>query len=259
MSNGGSKSKLVIAWAIAALNAVAAAALALHAAEVITLLLPVQMAAIATVAITAVLASAIAALQEYKGEKDAKVANKIAPHLRFALCAIADAGVPQCDVGIGVWTVKRQPPLIGPKRLRAFTRWPAIYAVGTSGIDWRPGKGIPGRCVDKRAPVSRDLAKDHEAYGAVDKAGWDDVPADVKQGLSFKEFHEATGRYKYVAAAPIVQSIRGRDETVGCVVLDIPIKKSEPTLSTEDLRKLEGDDTQGALALAARLVAGELP
>jgi hypothetical protein len=85
------------------------------------------------------------------------------------------------------------------------------------------------------------------------------VPESERQGLSFDELKKGIGRYRYVAAAPIIQQVDGNIITVGCVVIDIPSTDDTKTLPAAELQKLMAPVVVNALKEGADVAANILP
>ncbi len=252
--------RLLVAFSSAALNAVAAAALGLKTAGIVKLPRWLTVAAISVVALTAVLRSAQAALLEFRGVRVEELRRTFEMTLRVILCTIAThARLGSCDLGIAVWTLRRRPPLVGRKQLWPIFRQRAAYGDGPSGVTWRPGKGIHGRCVESGTYLWRDLGADSEIYRNVQDKDWPTVPDEVRQDMTLMEFRRAVGRYRFVAAAPIIQQVGGHEETVGCVTLDVPSTGSGAKLTRQEISRLTAQTVEQVLKGAAGMVGNYLP
>jgi hypothetical protein len=245
---------------IAALNAAAAIALGLGTAGAIELDRWVVVLAVVVASVTGVVGSAVAAFREYRGASVEELQRKFATTLRVTLCTIAvRTRIGTCDLGIAVWTVRRRPPLVGRKVLRPVFRQRAAYGTGPSQVDWRPGKGTHGICVATGQYIWRDLGADAERYGQVSDEDWHTVPAEVRQGLKIDEFRRAVGRYRFAAAAPMVQQVGDQEEIVGCVMLDVPRKGGATRLTPNEIAKLTARAVEEDLKGAAGVVVNYLP
>jgi hypothetical protein len=249
--------RLWLALAIAALNAAAAAAVGLNTARVVKLPGWLLGSAVCVVAVTAVLGSALTAFREFRGATIEELRKKLATALRVALCTLAvHTRLGTCDFGISVWTLRRRPPLVGSKVLRPVFRQRAVVSDGPSGVKWQPGKGTHGLCVQSGAYVPRDLGADCEKYK---DAAWHIVPEEARQGMADNEFHKVVGRYRFAAAAPLVQQVGNREETIGCVMLDVPRKGNGTRLQPGQLEKLMSEEVEQLLKGAAGLVVNHFP
>ncbi|WP_432495848.1 hypothetical protein [Kineococcus gypseus] len=115
-----------------------------------------------------------------------------------------------------------------------------------SGTAWAPGKGVIGRCVAEGRVVAEDLAAADAALGDVDAAGWQRLPADVRQGLTHEEHRRLRGRYGVVVAVPLVDDSGPVSAVTGCLALDGPAGA---------LAQLGGPAVLGVLEATGRAVA----
>jgi hypothetical protein len=149
--------------------------------------------------------------------------------------------------------------VIAYKVLRPVFRQRAAYGAGPSGVDWRPGKGTHGICVKAGTYQWRDLGSDSEQYGQVRDEDWSTVPEAVRQGMKLEEFRKAVGRYRFVAVAPMMQQVGGRDEVTGCLTLDVPSTGTGTCLTSQEVGRLTAEAVEQVLKGAAGVVVNYLP
>lgn len=252
--------RLTVVIGIAVLNAVAAGALGLSQRGAFQLSRSLTFLAVCVVAITAVLGSILAAIREVRGASVDQLRRKFEATLRVTLCTVAvHTGLGTCDMGIAVWRVRRKPPFVGRKVLRPIFRQRGAYSPGPSGVDWQLGKGTHGLCVRDGTYQWRNLGVDYERYGQVSNEDWNTVPDDVRQDMKLGDFRKAVGRYRFAAAAPMLQQVEGEDEVVGCLMLDVPSTGTGACLTQREMERLTSEDVEQVLKGAAGVVANYLP
>ncbi|MBT0993897.1 hypothetical protein KIN34_06300 [Cellulomonas sp. DKR-3] len=135
------------------------------------------------------------------------------------------------DVGLAVWMPRRRwlfarhPPKISDKLYRSRSR----NRHTSTGIVWRVGMGVIGRCIETGDIVGVDLQDLWAGLRGCDEPTWLAQPeVTVRQRLTFEDFNKAQasgsvipgGHLNYVLAVPILKE--GRRKPLGCVALDLP-------------------------------------
>lgn len=196
-------------------------------------------AAAAIAAITTI----IAAVAEFRARRGQLIADKTLFRLRSLAFAVQD--ITEIDVrelGLACYLLRPRKPWRWRPTLARVARDRAEHRPVVSGIRWRPGKGVIGRCVVEGAAIGTDLAADQADYTAVSEADWRSkrVPENVVLGLGYEEFIKVRGKFHTVIAVPMIDA--GTGTVVGCVALDGP-KGSLDRLWIDDVRNAL---TQGA-------------
>jgi len=152
------------------------------------------------------------------------------------------------SLGLHVWLVPRwhwrlAPPAFKerlPESVKDKVPSPAMWRparlrhidhIDPSGIRWRRGRGVIGRCWLRRQAISFSLQADWGAYRDYDAKQWKALRRDPKfrhvtMKLNFEQFQRMQSLYSEVLAVPIYkQRESGNRYLVGCVVADMPALK----------------------------------
>lgn len=155
------------------------------------------------------------------------------------------------DLGLAVYVVQRDWPLLWRRRLERVLRERSMRRPSASRVTWRPGKGVIGRCVATGTDVAQDVGADTAPWADATPEDWNlRVPDDVKAGFTYEEFLELQGRYHVVVATPILDDRGPTTRVVGCLALD------GPEGSFDDLA---ADDVRAAMAAMAPTIRALLP
>jgi hypothetical protein len=142
------------------------------------------------------------------------------------------------------------------RRRWGWWRWPweqRLYRLhrerprraAVSGIAWRPGVGVIGRCVDRGQDVWEDLAFLDDQLGQVGAGDWAALGPDVTYGLSFADYQRVRGKFGVVLATPLVREAPTGAQVVGCISVDAP---------GGTVQQLASDEARSAVAAAADLL-----
>lgn len=163
-------------------------------------------------------------------------------------------------IGLHVWMIPRWYRAITPRyavrsrlpqgvrrRLRSPTLTPRLQRRGKlrlqevehpTGIAWRRGRGVIGKCWDTRVPAFFNGEREYAPYRDHTEGQWASVPNSVRMNLRFKEFARINDRYGDVIAVPIFVFRNEGDEhpdVVGCLAFDTPIGCHETKATLEDI------------------------
>src|SRR5680860_337160 len=189
--------------------------------------------------------TSISAVSEFRSRRLGAAQTLVEVTLTGTAWAIVDAaGIDFRDLGLAAYRVERiwwQP---WQQRLRRVHRIRARFRPAASGIDWAPGKGVIGACVVQGQVVAQDIRAIYDAIGECTEEEWNYVvPAEARQGLSYREYLAVADKYDIVVATPILDDSGATTSTVGCVALDGP---------ADTLDRLSADDVLGLLDSAAQ-------
>jgi hypothetical protein len=142
-------------------------------------------------------------------------------------------GIDVRDLGLAAYEVQRfgwwrwpwQPRLRRLYRVR-----PKIAAV--SHVDWRPGKGVMGACVEQGQDIAEDIAALEETLKDLTLVTWDSAHA---YGLTYREWLDTHGKYGVILATPILSEQAGGSTVAGVLVLDGPAGSFD-TIVTDEIR-----------------------
>ncbi|HEX7125672.1 MAG TPA: hypothetical protein VF406_07810 [Thermodesulfobacteriota bacterium] len=87
-----------------------------------------------------------------------------------------------------------------------------------SHIRWTRGKGVIGKCWERRQEYGLDLEKVHGKLRYCTKEQWRALAPDERIGLSYEEFQKVK-HYGAVGAVPILDA---KGKFIGCVSVDAP-------------------------------------
>lgn len=146
-------------------------------------------------------------------------------------------------IGVNAFLVRRTVlhPLSGVQKRIARLRMSA--SPPPSAITWTKGKGVIGSCWLRKTEVAVNLRKQYKPLHGCTEEEWLAAPADVKQGLTYKEFQQVRG-YGIIVASPMID-VKGRYR--GCVSVDSP-EAYDGLIFDDDVREV--------LQVAARTVLG---
>ncbi|HEV2087585.1 MAG TPA: hypothetical protein VGR21_04670, partial [Cryptosporangiaceae bacterium] len=180
-----------VSWAV--LAAVVALVLALHGAGIWTLGTEWQARLIVATAVISVGTTLLAALGEYRrqrGEALAQHARAILVPLAFVLQDLT--GIDVRDQGIAAYLRRRLWWSPFRERLvRIYRERPRLSSA--SGVDWRPGVGVIGRCVALGQDVCVDVASLDELLAGVTEGEWAGLDAEITLGLSYADHQRLRG------------------------------------------------------------------
>ncbi|MFP5283736.1 MAG: hypothetical protein ACLGIF_09830 [Actinomycetes bacterium] len=233
----------------AVLAATAGLLLALDGAEIASIPVRVLVAAIVTSAVLAAVTTIGGAWAEWRRRRLGARRELADVQLSATMWAIVDqvgSGLDFRDLGMAVYAVGR--PWWRPwvTRLRRVHGVRASRRPVASNISWRPGKGVIGACVQQGEVVAVDLDQMYAALGDPTEQEWAEVPADVRLGLSYREYRDVRGKYAVVIASPLIDDARTPARVRGCVVLDGP-KGRFPDLTTTEVHGLLNSTAQSLL------------
>ena len=257
--------RLVVDVSLAVLAAVVGALLGLERTGLWGAPPAVVGALIALTAVLAVATTAAHALARWRASRRAAHRDVLDDLLHAVLWSAVDAtGLDARDLAVALYRLHRPAWPGRPARLLRLHRVRAGRRPAASGTAWAPGKGVVGRCVAEGEVVAVDVAALDAAAGEVDAAGWQRLPAGVRQGLTFEEHRRLRGKYGAVVAVPLVDDSGPVSAVVGCLVLDGPAgdlpRLSAPAVlgvleaTGRALRRLEAPSA-GAAGPAARASA----
>lgn len=236
-----------VGWAVVA--AAVAMALSLVEADLWTVDSGTRLTLILAAAAIGVAATVLAAFGEFlrqRGEARADHARAILVPLAFVLQDMTRIDVR--DLGIAAYL--RQRPWWWPfrERLCRVYRERARLA-SASGVRWRPGKGVIGRCVELGQDVCVDLAGLDDLLADVTPEQWADLDGDLTLGLTVAEHRRLRGKYGSVLATPILVEYPTGTRVVGGLTVDGP-PGSYDLLASRQVR--------AQVASAAELLADQL-
>jgi hypothetical protein len=241
---------VVVKVVLAVLGAGAAAGLALRSAKLWTPSDRVTIALVVAVAVVAVISSSMAAVGDVRRQRRAGADQDAERALTAALWAIVDlleaSGTPvdYRDLSLSVYRLRRRrlrtPQLRRVHMLRARNRPEA------SGIRWAPGRGVIGTCVETGRLVAQDFAALSDAPDLRTAEDWDELPAEVRLGLTWEQFCAARDKYGTVVAAAVTVDRPAGSEIIGCIALDGP-RDLEDELSATPVVNRALEAAQGLL------------
>jgi hypothetical protein len=89
-----------------------------------------------------------------------------------------------------------------------------------SGVVWKKGKGVIGRCWETRASLIENLDEaPFSNLATVSRENWSTVLPETCYGLTHADYQALGAKYGTVAVVPIMSS---RGKYIGCVTLDMP-------------------------------------
>ncbi|NAZ87103.1 hypothetical protein, partial [Kineococcus indalonis] len=255
--------RLVVDVSLAVLAAVVGALLALERAGLWAAPREVVGALIALTAVLAVATTAAQAVARWRAGRRAAHREVLDDLLHAVLWSAVDAtGLDARDLAVAAYRLHRPAWPGRPARLLRLHRVRAGRRPVASGTAWAPGKGVIGRAAADGEVVAVDVAALDAVAGEVDAAGWQRLPAGVRQGLTFEEHRRLRGKYGAVVAVPLVDDSGPVSAVVGCLALDGPAG-SLPRLSSpavvgvleatgRALRRLEAPAAAARAAAAPR-------
>jgi len=164
-----------------------------------------------------------AAAEEVRAQMAARVREKVAFVLRALAFDLHDAtDLDVRDIGVSAYVRRRAWWRPWHEYLARMHRERAAWCAATSGIQWRPGMGVVGRCVSEAQDVAVDLSSVDEQLGGVARREWSRVEPDLRMGMSWREYHKARGKYGVVLASPIIDDRGSPARVRGCVAVDAP-------------------------------------
>lgn len=174
--------------------------------------------------VIAIGSSVAGAVGEYRSRQAEAHQDDAGFLLRGGAWAISDlTGIDVRDLGLAVYQVRREPILRWRQYLARVRRERAMLRPEASGVVWRPGKGVIGKCVQDGVVVGQDRARDEAPWLNATLDDWKHrVPEHVRSGLTYDEFRRTRGKYHVVIASPVTVEGRRSTRTVGCVALDGP-------------------------------------
>ncbi len=194
-------------------------------------------------AVLALISSVAATVHEFQARRSAERQAKIAFLLQALGFAVQDAtGVDYRDLGSAAYVLERG-LLRRRRRLRRLHRVRPRTSPGVSGVQWAPGKGVIGLCVDEGRDIGFDVSELDARLGDVGEQEWPTLPEDARLGLSFAEWQLLRDKYGVIVATPIVRERGGRSETIGCVSLDGPAGQLDVLFSEEVRAQLQSAAT----------------
>jgi hypothetical protein len=236
----------------AMLAAIASSVLLAQQVQIWTFSRQVLLVCIVFLASEAILRSTNAALQEFRISRHEEFREDTRLALSAALVQVAEvAGSQVSDIknfGISAFVVRRR--LLHPRhgqqmriaRVRLSSRPQPSY------IPWTKGKGVIGLCWENQQIIATDTAQMYDELRQCDKAEWDQLDANVRLNLKYKEFRRIAGKYAGVVAVPIVDPRTERYR--GCVALDI--------IHGQDFRQINTTGVYDILSDAAVSIANLL-
>ena len=142
-------------------------------------------------------------------------------------------GIDVRDLGLAAYVLQRpgwwrwpwQPRLRRMYRVR-----PKIAAM--SHVDWRPGKGVIGSCVERGQDVAEDVAALDDLLKDETRETWDSSRA---HGLTYDEWLDTRGKYGVILATPILGEDPSGSAVLGALVLEGPAG-AFTTIVTDEVR-----------------------
>jgi len=182
-------------------------------------------------AVVAFLSSAGAAWADYRGRRKKQLEAHVTTHVRAAFWNVYDVSKGQIspkDLGIAVYLLAWDHPRLRscrpywrPRRLQRLHRERPRHHNESTGLIWRPGKGVIGACVAQSGISYTDVGGDWQPHVGATRSEWDALEHKLTQGLSYAEFRSLVDggkRLGVVIASPILKDGRA----VGCVSVDGP-------------------------------------
>lgn len=252
--------RLAVAVAAAAVAALTAALLGLTQLGLVHPPLALEAAAVTVSAALAFASTTAAAVASWRRRRAAQLRERVGFVLRSLVYTVQDlTDLDAREVGVALYLLRadRWPPTAALANLagalvpgRHATRLRLVRVVRerasrrptASGVVWRPGKGVIGLCVRTGEVVGQDVGAVTAPWRGVTHDRWHAVPAAVRDGFGWADFHALAGKYGTVLAAPLIDDAPTGSQVIGCVSLDGPA-------GSFDL--LWSPDVRSALAQAA--------
>jgi hypothetical protein len=209
--------------------------------------------------VLAFVAASSAAWTDFRGRRRRQLGDHVATHARATFWNVHDATkgkIDPKDLGVAIYLVswdrprlKRLRPYWKRKRLKRLHRERPRHHNETTGLIWRPGKGVIGACVERFAVSHSDVGAiwaPHRTATAVEWSTIDD--SGVTQGLSHAEFRSLVDggkRLGAVIATPILKD----GKVVGCVAVDGPSGSAEYNALCQQRVRDALADTAAAIAM----------
>jgi hypothetical protein len=173
--------------------------------------------AIVTVSFLPLLQAIVSELGERKKRKAAELAATLQEILAGTLIDLTEnAGADWKKTGVQVFRLRRW-WLFSHIQVRLGKI--RIAHIAPSGIKWRKGKGLIGKCWATGLPVSKNLDTHFAKYRHLNETAWNNLHQTVeKYGLSYKEFKKINDKYGLVVAFPLTRA----DKYIGCITVDMP-------------------------------------
>jgi hypothetical protein len=252
----------------ATLTFLAGLALAGHEAE-LWQFSPREEFRLASVSITLLFLSLTAsAIHQWRSEKSEVTLRNIRQGVTYSLHALLfriqdETGIDVRDLGAtvhlrvrtGIWPFHHEQlvPLA----------WARFRATSVSGITWRPGVGVIGRCVTLGRLLIVDVAALDRQLESLTEAEWHELAQREQQeppeqsrtlGMSYREWQRARGKFSVILATPLIGRSSTRSEILGCVSVDV----MTPDPSTDSYELLSEEAVQYAVSAAAREISNVL-
>ena len=219
----GSGRRLVGKVLLAAVSAATAVGLGLTQAGVWQPSAASRVALVTVAAAVAFTTSMLLAVGEWRGRRTQELRDDVALVLTGAAWAMHDlTGLDVRELGLAVYRLRRERLRPWRRLLVRVHRERAARRPATSGVVWRPGKGVIGKCVALGADVRQDVGADAGPWLEVARERWPEVPEHVRAGLDYDEFVAVRGKYHVVVATPVIDDLAVRSRVLGCVALDGP-------------------------------------
>jgi hypothetical protein len=189
-------------------------------------------------AMVAILIGLIGSLSSIVGQRARALREQRLEKLRALLQPVAlrvqdQTGIDVRDLGLAVYVLHRPGWWRWPwqQRLRRLYRVrPKIAAM--SHVDWRPGKGVIGTCVERGQDVAEDVAALDDLLRSETRDTWQRSRA---HGLTYDEWLDTRGKYGVILATPILGEGSGGSAVIGVLVLDGPAG-AFTTIVTDEVR-----------------------
>lgn len=200
--------------------------------------------ALALVGVTAGLKPLVEAVKEPRGEHRRRYERKVEEILTGGFVKVVQTtGFDFTSVGMHAFLVRGIRP-----SLKRVGRVRLVRRAGTSGVRWTKGKGVIGTCWQKCAPVMYDIAAHREAALSMSAKAWDELPAEMRLGMTHQDYQRASTAGT-IMAAPI-QDDSGKFR--GCVSLDAPAG-SIAKLDVPEVWQILNDTAHGVWVVGRRV------
>lgn len=206
----------------------------------------VLITAAAVISVASTVLAATAEFRRQRGDALAGHARAILVPLAFVLQDLT--GIDVRDQGIAAYVRRRTWWWPFRERLvRVYRERPRLASA--SGVRWRPGVGVIGRCVALGQDVCVDVGTLDEVLTGVTGEEWGQLDEEERLGLTYDEHVRLSGRYGVVLATPILLEHPTGGKVVGCLAIDGPVGSYDRIAAT---------DVRAQAAAAAELIAEHL-
>lgn len=176
-----------------------------------------RVVALTLIAVIAIVSSFARPIRVYFIDRIERQRRKAEDAMRALPWAVNElTGAPVRPLGASTWVV------VG------FWRFKRLYRLARERVDdiptpseirWTKGKGVIGMCWNTGREQVIDTGSLYAEYAGCDQASWNMAPAEVRSGMSHRDFTRIEGKYGTVVAVPV--TCKG-EKVIGVVALDAP-------------------------------------